>query len=52
MEKRRGVISYLVLVMFIAALVACASTSKKESTGEYVGRFGHHDQGQNPVGRG
>lgn len=36
MEKRRGVISYLVLVMFIAALVACASTSKQSSTGEYV----------------
>jgi hyperosmotically inducible protein len=36
MEKRRGVISYLVLIMFAATLVACASTSKQESTGEYV----------------
>jgi osmotically-inducible protein OsmY len=26
----------LILIMFMAALVACASTSKKESTGEYV----------------
>jgi len=36
MKKRRGVIGYLVLVMFIAALVACASTAKHSSTGEYV----------------
>ena len=36
MKKRRGVIGYLVLVMFIAALVACASTAKQSSTGEYV----------------
>ena len=36
MKKRSGLIGYLVLVMFIGALVACASTSKKESTGEYI----------------
>ena len=36
MKKRSGVIGYLVLSMFIFALVACASTSKRESTGEYV----------------
>ena len=35
-KKRRGVIGYLVLVMFIAALVACASTTKQSSTGEYI----------------
>ncbi len=36
MKTRRGVISCLVLIMFIAALVACASTAKQSSTGEYV----------------
>jgi osmotically-inducible protein OsmY len=36
MKKRRGVIGCLVLIMFIAAFVACASTPKKESTGQYV----------------
>jgi osmotically-inducible protein OsmY len=36
MKKRSGLIGSLILIMFIAALVACASTSKKESTGEYV----------------
>jgi osmotically-inducible protein OsmY len=36
MKKRRGVMGYLVLIMFIAALVACASTAKQSSTGEYV----------------
>jgi osmotically-inducible protein OsmY len=36
MKKRRGVIGCLVLILFIAAFVACASTSKKESTGQYV----------------
>jgi osmotically-inducible protein OsmY len=36
MKKRSGLIGSLILLMFIAALVACASTSKKESTGEYV----------------
>jgi osmotically-inducible protein OsmY len=29
-------IGYFVLLMFIATFVACASTSKQESTGEYV----------------
>jgi hyperosmotically inducible protein len=36
MKKRSGIVGSLILLMFIAALVACASTSKKESTGEYV----------------
>ena len=36
MKKRSGLIGSLILIMFIAALVACASTSKKESTGEYI----------------
>ena len=36
MKKRRGVIGYLVLIMFVATLVACASTAKQSSTGEYV----------------
>ena len=36
MEKRNIVIRYFVLVMLMVAFVACASTSKQESTGEYV----------------
>jgi osmotically-inducible protein OsmY len=36
MKKRSGLIGTWILIMFISALVACASTSKKESTGEYV----------------
>ena len=36
MKTRRRVVGYLVLIMFAAALMACASTPKKESTGEYV----------------
>ena len=36
MKKRRGGIGYLVLIVFIAALVACASNAKQSSTGEYV----------------
>jgi len=37
MEKRRGfIINYLVLIIFVTTLVACASTAKQESTGEYV----------------
>ena len=36
MKKRRGVIGYLVLIMFIVAIVGCASTSKQSSTGEYI----------------
>jgi hypothetical protein len=31
-----GLLACLVLIMFVATLVACASTSKQESTGEYV----------------
>jgi hyperosmotically inducible protein len=36
MKKKSGLIGSLILIMFVAALVACASTSKHESTGEYV----------------
>jgi len=36
MKTRRRVVGYWVLIMFVAALVACASTSERESTGEYV----------------
>ncbi len=36
MKTKRRVVGYWVLIMFVAALMACASTSKKESTGEYV----------------
>ena len=36
MKKRNIVIRYFVLMMLIAALVACASTSKREGAGEYV----------------
>ncbi len=36
MKTRRGVVGCLVLIMFVAALVACASTAKQSSTGEYV----------------
>ena len=36
MKKRNIVIHCLVLLMLIATFVACASTSKQESTGEYV----------------
>ena len=36
MKKRRGVVGCLVLILFVAAFVACASTSKQSSTGEYV----------------
>ena len=36
MKKRRGVIGYLVLIMFVVTLVACASNFQKESAGEYV----------------
>jgi osmotically-inducible protein OsmY len=36
MKKRDRFIGYFVLVMLMVALVACASTSKQESTGEYV----------------
>ena len=36
MKKRNMVIHGLVLLMLIATLAACASTSTRESTGEYV----------------
>ncbi len=36
MKKRNGLIGSLILIMFIVTLMACASTAKKESTGEYV----------------
>ena len=36
MKKRNVFIDYLVLLMLVAALAACASTRTHESTGEYV----------------
>jgi osmotically-inducible protein OsmY len=36
MKKRNIFIRYFVLMMLVAALVACASTSKREGAGEYV----------------
>ena len=36
MKKRDIVIHFLLVFMLSVALVACASTSKKESTGQYV----------------
>lgn len=36
MKKWNRFVGYIVLVMFIAAFVACASTSKQKSTGQYV----------------
>jgi len=36
MKKRNMLIGCFVLLMMIAALVACASTPKQEGTGEYV----------------
>jgi osmotically-inducible protein OsmY len=36
MKKRNRFIGYFVLVMLMVAFVACESTSKQESTGEYV----------------
>lgn len=36
MKTRNVFIGYLVLLMFVAALAACASTRTHESTGEYV----------------
>ena len=36
MKKRNKFISYFVLLMVMVAFVACASTSKQESTGEYI----------------
>ena len=34
--KRNGLVRCFVLLMLMVAFVACASTSKQESTGEYV----------------
>ena len=36
MKKRNVFIRYLLVLMLIATFVACASTPKQESTGEYV----------------
>ena len=36
MKKGSTVIRYLLVLMLIATFVACATTSKQESTGEYV----------------
>jgi len=36
MKKRNFVIRYLVLLVLVASLVACASTRTQESTGQYV----------------
>ena len=36
MKKRTIFIRYLLVLMLIATFVACASTPKQESTGEYV----------------
>jgi osmotically-inducible protein OsmY len=36
MKKSNRFVGYFVLVMLMVAFVACASTSKQESTGEYV----------------
>jgi len=36
MKKRNVFIGYVVLLMFVATLAACASTRTHESTGEYV----------------
>ena len=36
MKKRNMIIGCFMLLMLIAALVACASTSKQEGAGEYV----------------
>jgi osmotically-inducible protein OsmY len=36
MKKRNMFIGYLVLIMLVATFMACASSPKQESTGEYV----------------
>jgi len=36
MKKRNILISYLVVLMLVATFVACASSPKHSSTGEYV----------------
>ena len=35
-KKRNRFVAYFALVMLMVAFAACASTSKQESTGEYV----------------
>ena len=36
MKKKNVVIYFLALIMLIATISACASTQKKEGTGEYI----------------
>jgi osmotically-inducible protein OsmY len=36
MKKRNMFIGYLVLIMLVTTFMACASTPKQESTGEFV----------------
>jgi osmotically-inducible protein OsmY len=36
MKKRTRLVGYFVILMLIATFAACASTSKQESTGEYI----------------
>jgi osmotically-inducible protein OsmY len=36
MKKRNRFVGYFVMVMLMVAFAACASTSKQESTGEYI----------------
>jgi len=36
MKKKNFVIRYLVLLVLVASMVACASTRTQESTGQYV----------------
>jgi len=36
MKKRNRFVGYIALVILMVAFAACASTSKQESTGEYV----------------
>ncbi len=36
MKKNTRFVGYFVLLMLIVSFVACASTSKQESTGEYI----------------
>jgi osmotically-inducible protein OsmY len=36
MKKRTRLVGYFVILMLIATFAACASTSKHESTGEYI----------------
>ena len=36
MTKRRSILSFLVCITLVAAFVGCASTQKREGTGEYL----------------